>query len=209
MKTSILYLIFLSTLVASCHRNAAIAPLSCCAKDNAMTTSSMIAGHLLGASIYQLPGSWTDQNNRIVSLYKLKGKIQVVAMIFTHCGYACPRIVEEMKAIEDSLPEADKSQVNYVLVSFDPERDTPSALLQFAIQKQLNNRWELLHGDADQVRELSMLLDVKYQKLSDGNYSHSNTVAVLDKQGDVVRHFDGLVGNTGSAVSTIHQLSNQ
>ena len=171
-----------------------------------MTTSSMFSGNLTNASIYQLPGSWTDQDNRIFSLNRLKGKVQVVAMVFTHCGYACPRIVEEMETIEDSLQPSDKKYVGFVLVTFDSERDTPSELRKFVVQKHLDDRWELLHGNADQVRELSMLMDVKYQKLSDGNYSHSNTVVVLDKQGNIARHFDGLGENTGMAVSAIHQL---
>jgi len=209
MKVSILYLLFFQLVLMSCHRKATVARLACCARDNEAAMPAVFAGPVTNASIYQLPGKWMDQHDRQFSLDELKGKVQLVAMIYTHCGYACPRIVADMRAIEDSLPAAEKSQVDFVLVSLDPERDTPAELRQFATQKQLDNRWELLHGGADQVRELSMLLDVRYQRLADGNYTHTNAIVVLDKQGDVVRRFDGLADNARKAVSSIHPFLNQ
>jgi protein SCO1/2 len=116
--------------------------------------------------VYQLTGSWTDQHEKQLTLNKLQGHPQIVAMIFTHCAAVCPRVVEEMKAIRDSLPAPVKKEVGAVLVSFDPDRDTPAQLRSYAVQRQLDDHWELLQGSNDQVRELSMVLNVKYQKLA-------------------------------------------
>jgi protein SCO1/2 len=200
--------VIISIVALSCHSKSALTRLSCCAKENAMSTPSVPLAMETNASIYQLPGKWTDANNRSLELKDLKGKVQVVAMIFTHCGYACPRIVQDIKAIEDSLPGAVKDNVRYVLVSFDAERDDPAQLNRFSAQQGLDRRWVLLHGNAGQVRELSMLLNVRYQKLGDNNFTHSNAIFILDKMGEVRQSLDGLDPQTSIAVNTIHQLVN-
>ncbi|MDP4150714.1 MAG: SCO family protein [Bacteroidota bacterium] len=206
MKVFLLYLLFLSMLAVSCHKKSPDTRLSCCARDHAIGRPSTLSPALTDGSIYRLPGNWTDQHDRSFSLGELKGKVQVVAMIFTHCGYACPRIVADMKNMEDSLPAALSKNVDFVLVSFDSDRDTPARLHEFAAEEHLDNHWTLLHGGKDQVRELSMLLDVKYQRLPDGNFAHSNVVVLLNKEGEMVRHDDATERNAGLAVTTIRQL---
>jgi protein SCO1/2 len=158
-------------------------------------------------SIYQLPGLWTDQHDRRLELGRLKGKVQVMAMIFTHCGYACPRIVQDMKAIQDSLPDAEKNNVGFVLVSFDTQRDDPAQLQRFAEQQALDGHWILLHGSSRQVRELSMLLDIKYRQTGDNGFTHSNSILILDNQGTVRTSLDGLEPQTGTAIDLIHRLT--
>lgn len=199
----------MSLLIASCHRPVAQRTPICCAKPAAQAASSLRDPVTADASIYQLPGTWTDQDNHSVSLQELKGKVQVVAMIFTHCGYACPRLVQEMRDIRDSLPAADREGVHYVLVSFDSERDDPAQLRRYARQQALDGQWQLLHGNARQVRELSLLLNVKYQEGADGNYNHSNAVFILDKYGAVRWTMEGLASNASSAIGAIHRMENE
>lgn len=199
----------ISILSLSCHSKPALTRLSCCAKKDAGATA-LIAGSLdPNTSIYQLSGQWTDANSRSLELNTLKGKVQVVAMIFTHCGYACPRIVQDMKAIEDALPRAEQEDVGYALVSFDSEKDDPAQLSRFAAQQGLDHRWTLLHGHPGQVRELSMLLNVRYQKLSDGNFTHTNAIFILDQKGTVIKSLDGLDPHTEVAINTIHRLTDK
>lgn len=140
-----------------------------------------------GASIYQLPGQWSTQDNRTITLDALLGRPQMVAMIYTRCGAACPRMVAAMKAIQDSLPAPARAATGFVLVSLDPQRDTPEQLRDYAVTKQLDHHWVLLQGNAGEVRMLSMTLDVRYRQLGDGSISHSSDLFILDKQGRVVR----------------------
>jgi protein SCO1/2 len=111
-----------------------------------------------------------------------------------------------MKMIRDSLPDSFKKKVGGLLVSFDPDRDTPGQMRLFAKQRQLDNQWELLQGSADQVRELSMALNVRYQKLSGGNFSHSGNIFILDQTGNIVQAVDGLNGNVRNADSVLCRL---
>lgn len=160
-------------------------------------------------SVYQLPSTWTNQHNQPLALDQLKGKVQVMAMIYTSCGYACPRIVQDMKAIEDTLPGNIRKNVGFVLVSLDSKRDDPAQLARYARQQGLGDRWVLLHGTPGQVRELSMLLNVKYREGQDHRISHSNEILILDSAGTVRKSIGGLEPQTGEAIAMIHRLVNR
>lgn len=208
MKANRILLGLATLTLLSCHRIPVVKSTLCCAKDGAAATTKAppAAGN---NSVYQLTGSWTDQHEKRLTLNKLQGHPQIVAMIFTHCAAVCPRIVEEMKAIRDSLPAPVKKEVGAVLVSFDPDRDTPAQLRSYAAQRQLDDHWELLQGSDAQVRELSMVLNVKYQKLSGGNISHTGNIYILDQNGNIVQSVDGLGGNVKSAVSVLNRLASR
>ena len=199
--------ITIGMIAASCHGKQLITNrISCCPP--AVTTAPVTIA-TTQSSIYQLPGKWTDQHNQRLELTDLKGKVRVIAMIFTHCAYACPRLVQDMKAIEDSLPAKEKNDVGFVLVSFDAQRDDPAQLARFASQQGLDNHWTLLHGDPRQIRELSMVLNVKYQDAGDNTYTHSNAILILDKQGMVIRSLEGLEARTSVADNEINRLVNR
>ncbi|HEY0668844.1 MAG TPA: SCO family protein [Sphingobacteriaceae bacterium] len=157
-------------------------------------------------SLYQLEGEWHNQHGDTLQLNKLKGKIPVMTMMFTRCDFSCPRVVADLKKIEKQVPEDKKDQVVFVLVSFDSERDTPDKLKEFAKKMKLNDKWLLLHGDEEQVRELSMLLDVKYKKQPDGSFSHSNGITLLDTGGSIAAHVEGLGVDPKPIVSRFNDL---
>lgn len=205
MKTNRILLGLVTLALLSCHKKPATKTLPCCQKDGAV--AGMASQPASGStSIYQLTGTWTDQHGKQLILNTLQGRPQIVAMIFTHCTSVCPRVVEEMKTIRDSLPAAFRKKVGGVLVSFDPDRDTPVRMRLFAKQRQLDEQWELLQGSADQVRELSMALNVRYQKLSGGDFSHSGNIFILDQAGNIVQVVDGLNGNVHNADSVLCRL---
>lgn len=202
MKTSKITMGLAILASFSCHRIPVLKSSACCAKDGATSAIAADANN----SIYQLGGSWIDQHGKQLTLSKLQGRPQIVAMIFTHCVAICPRVVSEMKAIRDSLPASVRNQVGGLLVSFDPDRDTPAQLSTYAEQHQLDNNWELLKGGADQVRELSMVLDVKYEKLSGGSFSHTGSIYILDQRGNIVQAVSGLGGNIKDADAALTRL---
>ena len=195
--------------LAACHSVAVKKPVSCCGKDNSSAAAMAYKPGAAESSVYQLKGSWKDQHNRSVTLSQLQGHPQLVAMIFTNCATVCPRIVSQMKAIRDSLPALTKPNVGGVLVSFDPERDTPAQLNLFAKERQLDDRWELLQGSSNQVRELSMVLNVRYRKLSGGNFNHSSDIFILDQNGNIVQSLEGLDGNIHRADSVLNRLASR
>jgi protein SCO1/2 len=51
-----------------------------------------------------------------------------------------------------------------------------------------------------------VLLNVQFEKDAEGNFSHSNVISVLDKQGKLVYQKEGLGEDPNSTVSEINQM---
>ncbi|MFW5973509.1 MAG: SCO family protein [Bacteroidota bacterium] len=142
-------------------------------------------------SVYWLDHEWTTQQGKTLRLTSFEGQPVIVGMIFTNCGFACPMIVRDMKRIGAQVAETDG--VQYLLVSLDPDRDSPEQLARFASAHRLDSdRWTLLRGSKNQVRMLAAALGIRYRKESDGQFAHSNLISILDASGEVVHQQRGL-----------------
>ncbi len=144
-------------------------------------------------SLYQLDSTWTSDVGREIQLGALRGRPQIVAMFFTHCEYACPILVSELKTIEAKLSPEVLGKVDFLLVSIDSKRDTPAELATFREKRQLTReRWTLLRGGADDVRELAALLGVNYTEDARGQFAHSNVITLLNADGEIAFQHAGL-----------------
>jgi protein SCO1/2 len=151
------------------------------------------SGPFTDRSIYQLESKWTSDLGREVHLGILRGRVQVVAMIFTTCESTCPVIVDDMKHLQQALPEKLRDKVDFLLISFDSERDTPEVLHAFREKMRLpTEHWTLLRGGTDDVREIAALLGVNFQKDTRGQFMHSNIITVLNGEGEVVHQQMGI-----------------
>lgn len=157
------------------------------------------------ASIFNLSSKWKTQNDETIELKDLKGDVLVMVMVYTSCQAACPRLVADMRNIRKKV---DSEDVRYVLVSIDPEVDTPEVLKAFAIENEMDSKeWTFLQGTVDDVREFSNVLAVKYKQISPIDFSHSNIISVFDKQGVLYHQQEGLGVDNETTVSKILELS--
>lgn len=144
-------------------------------------------------SIYNLPSQWTNQDNKNIVLNELKGKVLVMVMIYTSCKAACPRLVADMRHIEQQIPESRKSNVNFILISIDPETDTPERLKTFAVEnKMYGEPWLFLRSTEENTREFAAVLAVNYKRISPIDFSHSNIISVFNPAGELVFQQEGL-----------------
>jgi protein SCO1/2 len=167
------------------------------------------AGELPDNSIYHVGSNWLDQDNKSFPIDELQGKIQVVAFVYTYCEHSCPIILARLKALKSLLPEGHSKQVQFLLVSLDPERDTPSVLKNYMQDKELEkDEWRLLNGSADDVLELAALVGVKYKPMDpEGkDIAHSNMITVLDKKGRLYYQMKGLNESVNDVEKAIGQL---
>ena len=157
-------------------------------------------------SLYRLESVWTSDVGTETKLEVLKGRPQVLAMFFSHCEYACPILLHDMKRIEAALPESLKGQVDFVLVSFDTERDTPVALKAFREKEKLPAKnWSLFTGQPDDVRELAALLGVNYQKDAKGQFAHSNLITILNADGEIAYQLQGLNQRVDDVIAVLEK----
>jgi protein SCO1/2 len=155
-------------------------------------------------SLYNLPSKWTNQNGQNIEMKDLKGKVLVMVMIYTSCKSACPRLVADMRNIESRLPENIKGNVKLVLVSIDPEVDTPERLKAFSIENKMEtDQWIFLRSTEENTREFAAVLSVNYKKVSPMDFSHSNIISVFNAEGELAYQQEGLGVNSDETVQKI------
>jgi len=137
-----------------------------------------------GASLFNLPSHWTDQNGHALTLRDLAGKKSVVAMGYTSCPDICPLIVANMAAIEKA---AQGRGLRFVFVTLDSKGDTPEKLKAYAEAHGLDPAdWTLLAGNDKAVRDLAAVLGVRYRANGEGGFDHSALLTLLNENGEVV-----------------------
>ena len=184
----------------------ALATTSLAADKPPCCRTALPSGPVSDQSLYLLDSTWTSDVGREVKLGVLRGRVQVVAMFFAHCEYACPIIIEDMKRIERALPAALRDRVDFLLVSFDSERDTPAALRAFRENRKLAMaHWTLLRGREDDVRELAALLGINYQRDARGQFSHSNVITILNAEGEVAFQQSGLNKDSKETIAALEK----
>lgn len=154
-------------------------------------------------SIYQLTSSWQTQDGKEITWSDLEGEVLVTVMIYTSCKAACPRLVADMKNLEKKVGNT-PTPVKYILVSIDPETDTPERLKAFArLNDMEGDQWLFLRGTEDNTREFANVMAVKYARISPLDFSHSNIISVFDRKGAMVHQMEGLAVNSDQTVEAI------
>tara|TARA_R110001592_G_scaffold301843_7_gene573566 strand:- start:1174 stop:1776 length:603 start_codon:yes stop_codon:yes gene_type:complete len=162
------------------------------------------------ASIFNLTSKWNTEEGKTITLKDLKGKTLVVVMIYTTCKAACPRLAADMRNIEAKISKDYKNDVSYILVSIDPETDTPEKLKKFAIENYMDgNQWTFLQGTESGVREFANVLAVKYKEISPLDFSHSNIISVFNPQGELVHQQEGLGVDNKETIKKIIETINK
>jgi protein SCO1/2 len=119
-----------------------------------------------------------------------KGNISLITFIYTNCPDVCPVITANMTNIQRELD--DTSGVNFIEITFDPERDSPSVLKEYQDLYGLNEQFTMLTSHPNDSDALLDKLDIVAQKVTvdslgydSTNYAirHSNTLYLMDKDG--------------------------
>jgi len=141
------------------------------------------------ASVYDLQTKWLSTDGQEKSIDLLVGHYVLVSMVYTSCPHACPLIIQRINNLNSELEKAGYKDISILLASFDPKNDTPAALKKYQQTKKLDpKKWYFLAAKSDaSARELSVVLNISYKDLGDGDFSHSNVITLLDKEGHVLK----------------------
>lgn len=143
-------------------------------------------------SIFYLNSSWKNQDGDSLRLKDLQGKTLAIVMIYTSCKAACPILVSKMKTIESKISRKNIEKISLVLVSIDPETDTPKRLKAFAKTNSMDApQWIFLTSNEAATQEFANVLSMKYKKISPIDFSHSNIISVFSPDGRLVSQEEG------------------
>ena len=145
------------------------------------------AAELPGDSIYQLKLELATQDAAKAQLDVDRGHPTVISMFYGSCGFVCPTLIKTIQRMESKLDPAQRARLRVLLVSLDPERDTPAALAEIARKHGADpSRWMFGRTPDAGVRQLAAVLGIQYRKLPDGSFNHSTVITLLDADGRIV-----------------------
>jgi protein SCO1 len=133
----------------------------------------------------------TDHTGKPRRLEDFRGKAVVLFFGFTRCPDICPTTLADIAQAVKSLG-ADAERVQVLMVSVDPERDTPEALAKYVTA--FDPRFIALRGDLEATKKVAGEFKIFFEKAKSGDsytVNHSAQSYVIDPQGRLrllVRH---------------------
>ena len=131
-----------------------------------------------------------NEQGQAVSTDSLRGHWHLMFFGFTACPDICPTTLSDMRRLFGQLPADIREQLQLVLVTADPARDTPDVLRTYLGYYRAG--FQGLTGDMAQLQKLSKALGLPFvpAQQTEGNYSvsHSGNLAIVDPDGNLRGH---------------------
>ncbi len=126
----------------------------------------------------------TDHNGNQFKLTDFRGKLVLIFFGYTNCPNECPATMAHLKLALEALGDGAKD-IQVVMVTTDPVRDTPQALKDFLAH--FNPTFLGIPGTQDQLEKVWKAYGVT---VLDGGETHSSFTYVVDKQGNIRETFN-------------------
>jgi protein SCO1/2 len=141
-----------------------------------------------------------DQNGETVTADSFRGQWDMVFFGFTNCPDVCPTTLQVLADVKRELANAGVNAApRIVLISVDPERDTPEILGKYVDYFGAGNLG--VSGELPELMKLTTALGIYFEKIptegDDYSVNHSAAVLIVNPQGKFSALF-----------SAPHQISN-
>lgn len=145
------------------------------------------------------PFRFINQDGQPVTDQDMKGKVYVAEYFFTTCPGICPMMNNNMRLVYDRF----KNEPDFLILSHtcQPEVDSPAVLRRYADSMQVDTKhWVFLTGRKDSLyntARLSYTIDDPANNLQNpqDDFMHTQFWALVDKEGNVRKIYDGLKKN--------------
>ena len=131
-----------------------------------------------------------DEQGQAFATDSLKDHWYLLFFGFTACPDICPTTLSDMRQLLAQLPPDVGKQLQLILVSADPKRDTPEALRTYLGYYRAG--FKGLTGEMEQLQKLSKALGLPFVPAKDttGDYSvsHSGNLAIVGPDGTLRGH---------------------
>ena len=145
-----------------------------------------------GKALVGGPFTLVDHTGKTVTEKDFRGRYMLVYFGFTHCPDVCPTGLQVMSAALEKVG-AKADQVTPILITVDPERDTPEQLASYV--PSFHPRLVGLTGSPEQVGAALKSYRVYAKKVDDPKsaagftFDHTSLLYLMDRNGDYIAHF--------------------
>ncbi len=133
------------------------------------------------------PISLIDDTGARVTEANYKGAPTVIYFGFTYCPDVCPAALSTLGAAYRRLPEGETAPQT-LLISVDPERDTPEALATYVTTPAFPAGLTGLTGSPEEIRAAADAFKADYarieqpESLAEYTMDHTNLIYVMDEE---------------------------
>lgn len=128
---------------------------------------------------------FTDHQSQPFTNENFASRTTVAMFFFASCADYCPRIIQNIRTIEEAF-KGDET-VQFVAHTVTPEMDSPERLKEYAKVQGLGPQWHLLTGNRTEIYDLartSYLADTKVAGAdTDKEFIHSDSTYLIDGSG--------------------------
>jgi cytochrome oxidase Cu insertion factor (SCO1/SenC/PrrC family) len=139
------------------------------------------------------PFTLTDQHGNIVTDADYRGRYMLIYFGFTYCPDVCPTTLATMAEALDLVGD-EAGTIVPILITVDPERDTPEQLNMYV--SHFSPRFVALTGTPEQIASVAREYRVYYAKVAEKGadedaytMDHSAITYLMGPDGTYVRHF--------------------
>jgi cytochrome oxidase Cu insertion factor (SCO1/SenC/PrrC family) len=151
---------------------------------SASAAANDFEGGLLPAGTKPHAFTLTDQNGRRVSLGEFRGRVVIVAFLYSTSKTAAPLIGQQIRGALDELAlEHHRPAVPAVAISVDPMADTSSHVRAYLRATSLTGRLRYLTGSIAQLRAVWRAYRVVPTSAGEKAYERGAFIALLDRTG--------------------------
>lgn len=141
------------------------------------------------------PFTLVTHEGETVTNEDFKGRPLLIYFGFTYCPDICPMSLQSLAAALDEMPERQAERFQSVLITIDPERDTPEHLARYVDSPAFPDGLIGLTGTPEQIAEAARAYRVYYAKVEDDGtmadylMDHTSLIYLMDSEGEFVDVF--------------------
>ncbi len=140
------------------------------------------------------PFSLVDQHGQPFGLDGLKGKTSLLFFGFSHCPEICPTTLTTLAAVKRELAKTPGAidDLQVILVTVDPERDTPEVLAEYI--RNFDPAFIALTGDKPEIDSLGKQFGAGYvreegEAAGEYVFSHTSSIFLVDPEARLIAAF--------------------
>jgi protein SCO1/2 len=135
----------------------------------------------------------TDQNRKLVSLSRLKGKVVAITFIYTRCPLPdyCVRLSNNLGLLQRRFKDRMANDLVLLTIMIDPIHEQTDALAKYALTWKADARsWHFLTGSVSEIREVCRKFDMDFYP-DEALLVHSFHTVVIDRNGRLAANLEG------------------